>query len=77
MERIEVVEKEDLDLPNHLTGLKRKTLKIVFRNQADMLAVRKVITGIVYKNNENFKPFDQQQTSKQAYLPANFKGRAN
>jgi len=47
---IELVEREDLDLNNHLAGLKRVYLKIFFRSVADLLAVRKVLQVHVRRN---------------------------
>lgn len=35
-----VVEKEDLDLPNHLAGLKRKLIKISFGTVSDLVDAR-------------------------------------
>lgn len=44
------VEKEDLDLKNHLLGLKQIYLKLTFLNTQDMMTVRKKIQPIVNKN---------------------------
>ncbi|KAJ3105734.1 DNA polymerase epsilon catalytic subunit, partial [Phlyctochytrium bullatum] len=38
---VELVEKEDLSLPNHLAGAKRRLLKLVFANVKDLMHVRK------------------------------------
>ncbi|XP_045460209.1 DNA polymerase epsilon catalytic subunit 1 [Harmonia axyridis] len=45
-----VVEKEDLDLQNHLIGLKQKYIKLSFANQTDLIKVRKDILKNVRKN---------------------------
>ncbi|KAJ8911874.1 hypothetical protein NQ315_012540 [Exocentrus adspersus] len=46
---IETVTKEDLDLPNHLIGLKQKYIKLSFANQTDLIKVRKEILKAVRK----------------------------
>ncbi|XP_018571015.1 DNA polymerase epsilon catalytic subunit A [Anoplophora glabripennis] len=50
--KIETVTKEDLDLPNHLIGLKQKYIKLSFANQTDLIKVRKEILKVVRKNRE-------------------------
>ncbi|CAH0549983.1 unnamed protein product [Brassicogethes aeneus] len=50
--KIETVTKEDLDLPNHLIGLKQKYIKLSFYNQTDLIKVRKDILKVVRKNKE-------------------------
>jgi DNA polymerase epsilon subunit 1 len=32
-----IIEKEDLDLPNHLSGLKRKLIKIAFNTVGELV----------------------------------------
>ena len=49
---MERVEKEDLEMPNHLSGRKRKFLKLSFRNTVDLAAVRKVLQPAVVRNAE-------------------------
>ncbi|XP_030759546.1 DNA polymerase epsilon catalytic subunit A [Sitophilus oryzae] len=48
--KIETVAKEDLDLPNHLIGLKQKYIKLSFYSQADLIKVRKDLLRQVKKN---------------------------
>ncbi|KAL1460884.1 hypothetical protein WDU94_012822 [Cyamophila willieti] len=48
--RIEQVTKEDLDLPNHLIGLKQMFLKLYFINQVDMQKVKQQLMAAVRKN---------------------------
>lgn len=55
IESIERVEKEDLEMPNHLSGRKGKFLKLSFRNTVDLAAVRKVLQPAVLKNSEMAK----------------------
>ncbi|PSN62480.1 DUF1744-domain-containing protein [Corynespora cassiicola Philippines] len=52
------VEKEDLSMPNHLTGYRRTFLQLTFANVSDLLAVRKEIGPIVEKNKKNFNAID-------------------
>ena len=49
------VAKEDLDLPNHLVGLKQVYLKLSFLNMTDMQKVRKDILAAVRRNRERSK----------------------
>ena len=49
---VEIVEREDLDLKNHLSGLKRRLLKISFWNVEQLVSVRREITPIVERNRE-------------------------
>ncbi|XP_050295840.1 DNA polymerase epsilon catalytic subunit 1 [Anthonomus grandis grandis] len=52
---IETVSKDDLDLPNHLIGLKQKYIKLSFYNQTDMRKVRTELLRRVRKNRERLK----------------------
>ena len=52
IENIERVEKEDLEMPNHLSGRKGRFLKLSFRNTVDLAAVRKVIQPAVQRNSD-------------------------
>lgn len=56
---IEIVAKEDLDLPNHLIGLKQTFLKISFPNTSELKKVKQTIFSAVRKNKEreNSKTF--------------------
>ncbi|KAF8298815.1 putative DNA polymerase epsilon catalytic subunit [Trypanosoma cruzi] len=47
---VETVEKEDLDLVNHLSGRRRLYLKVVFRNVQDLTVVRGRIEKFVKRN---------------------------
>lgn len=53
--KIEVVEKEDLDMPNHLIGLKQSMIKMSFINTNTMTKVRLEINRAVKKNKEREK----------------------
>eukprot|EP00741_Cyanophora_paradoxa_P006031 tig00000970_g5849.t1 len=49
---IAVVEKEDMDLLNHLAGLRREYIKLSFRSVDDLMAVRKTLKPLVDKNRK-------------------------
>ncbi|KAJ1955632.1 DNA polymerase epsilon catalytic subunit, partial [Linderina pennispora] len=50
VERVNVVEREDLGMANHLTGQLCKLVQIVFRNVQDLLAVRRELQPIIKRN---------------------------
>ena len=50
--KIEIVEKDDLDMPNHLVGLKQNMIKMSFVNTNMMNKVRQEINRVVKKNKE-------------------------
>ncbi|XP_054248557.1 DNA polymerase epsilon catalytic subunit A [Indicator indicator] len=50
--KLETIPKEDLDLPNHLVGLKRNYIKLSFSTVDDLVKVRKEISPAVRKNRE-------------------------
>lgn len=52
------VEKEDLQMPNHLLGYRRTFLQLIFANVGDLLGVRKVIIPIAEKNRKNMNAMD-------------------
>ena len=47
-----MVEKEDLDLPNHLSGIRQTYLKIVFDNTKDLVSVRSELLRIISRNKD-------------------------
>uniref|UniRef100_A0A915AYJ0 DNA polymerase epsilon catalytic subunit n=1 Tax=Parascaris univalens TaxID=6257 RepID=A0A915AYJ0_PARUN len=51
----EVVEKEDLDLKNHLAGLKRTFIKITFPSMNELQKLKRDISGTIRKNQEREK----------------------
>ena len=55
---IKRVEKEDLQMPNHLLGYRRKLLRLAFENVGDLLGVRKVILPIAEKNRKSMNALD-------------------
>ncbi|XP_053408498.1 DNA polymerase epsilon catalytic subunit A-like [Mercenaria mercenaria] len=52
---VETVSKEDLDLANHLVGLKRQYLKLSFLSVEDLMKVKREIHPAVRKNKERDK----------------------
>ena len=52
------VEKEDLQMPNHLLGYRRTFLQLTFANVYDLLSVRKIIMPIAQKNKKNLNAMD-------------------
>ncbi|KAG7176387.1 DNA polymerase epsilon catalytic subunit A-like [Homarus americanus] len=52
---VEVVRKEDLDLDNHLTGLKQTLLKLSFMTVNDLMKVKQSIQTAVRRNKEAAK----------------------
>ncbi len=52
------IEKEDLQMPNHLLGYRRTFLQLIFVNVGDLLAVRKVIMPIAERNKEKLNAVD-------------------
>lgn len=55
---VKLVEKEDLKMPNHLLGYRRKFLQLSFANVPDLLTVRKSILPIASKNKDNMTAMD-------------------
>uniref|UniRef100_A0A8B9JR41 DNA polymerase epsilon catalytic subunit n=1 Tax=Astyanax mexicanus TaxID=7994 RepID=A0A8B9JR41_ASTMX len=56
--KLEIVPKEDLDLPNHLVGLKRNYIKLSFNTVDDLIKVKREISPAVRKNREREKSND-------------------
>ena len=52
------IQKEDLQMPNHLLGYRRNFLRLSFENVNDLLAVRKVILPIAENNKKNTNAMD-------------------
>lgn len=55
VQKIDVIKKEDLDLPNHLIGLKQEYIKLSFLNMNDLMKVRREILVFVRKAKEKKK----------------------
>jgi DNA polymerase epsilon subunit 1 len=52
------VEKEDLQMPNHLMGYRRTFFELRFANVSDLLAARRDIMPIAEKNKKNMNAMD-------------------
>ena len=52
------IQKEDLQMPNHLLGYRRIFLRLSFENVNDLLAVRKVIMPIAETNRKSVNAMD-------------------
>ena len=52
------VEKEDLQMPNHLLGYRRVFLQLNFWNVGDLLGARKVIMPVAEKNRGRMNAMD-------------------
>ncbi|KAJ4762241.1 Dna polymerase epsilon catalytic subunit a [Rhynchospora pubera] len=64
---IEAVEKEDLDLKNHLSGLQRKYLKLCFDTVQQLMRVRNDLLHVVERNKEKIdaaEAFESIYTTK-------------
>lgn len=58
VKEVKRVEKEDLQMPNHLLGYRRTFLKLSFANVSDLLAVRKVVSPVAEKNRKKMNAMD-------------------
>ncbi|KAA0716868.1 DNA polymerase epsilon catalytic subunit A [Triplophysa tibetana] len=56
--KLEMIAKEDLDLPNHLVGLKRNYIKLSFNTVDDLVKVKREISPAIRKNREREKSND-------------------
>ncbi|OWK14641.1 POLE [Cervus elaphus hippelaphus] len=66
--KVETVPKEDLDLPNHLVGLKRNYIKLSFNTVEDLVKVRKEISPAVKKNRDQGHASDAYTTMLSSVL---------
>ncbi|OMJ24716.1 DNA polymerase epsilon catalytic subunit A, partial [Smittium culicis] len=51
----QIIDKEDLDMANHLTGKRRICIKLLFNNIQELMSVRKTLQFAVKKNKEKLK----------------------
>ncbi|KAG7263406.1 hypothetical protein CRUP_007412, partial [Coryphaenoides rupestris] len=68
--KLETIPKEDLDLPNHLVGLKRNYIKLYFNTVDDLIKVRREISPAIRKNRER----EQSNDSYTAMLSSALSG---
>ena len=52
------IEKEDLQMPNHLLGYRRTFLELSFENVPNLMSVRKTIMPIAEKNKQSMNAMD-------------------
>lgn len=52
------LEKEDLDLPNHLLGYRKTYIKLSFANVSNLLEVRRTLLPLAEKNKKNESAMD-------------------
>ena len=52
------IEKDDLQMPNHLLGYRRTFLRLSFENVSDLLSVRRDLMPIAEKNKESMSAMD-------------------
>ena len=71
--KIEVVEKDDLDMPNHIVGLKHSMIKMSFPNTNVMTKVRLEVNRAVRKNKER----EKSNTFYMKLLSATLAGSSN
>lgn len=58
LKSVKRVEKEDLQMPNHLLGYRRIFLHLSFENVGDLLGVRRSLMPIAEKNKESMNAMD-------------------
>ncbi|KAI1296371.1 DNA polymerase epsilon catalytic subunit [Mortierella claussenii] len=58
VEKMSRVQKEDLDMPNHLLGNTRTFIKLAFRNVRDLLSVRKILLPAAKENQSKMSVLD-------------------
>lgn len=58
IKNIKRVEKEDLQMPNHLLGYRRTFLRLGFANVGDLLNVRRTVMPIAENNKKNVNAMD-------------------
>jgi DNA polymerase epsilon subunit 1 len=54
IEGMQVMAREDLDLPNHLSGIQREYLILTFRCTYDLMSVRRVLLPAAQKNGKEY-----------------------
>ncbi|GAV76364.1 LOW QUALITY PROTEIN: DNA_pol_B domain-containing protein/DNA_pol_B_exo1 domain-containing protein/DUF1744 domain-containing protein [Cephalotus follicularis] len=72
---IEIVDKEDLDLKNHLSGLHKSYLKISFDTVQQLMDVKKDLSHVVERNQAKFEAAEAYEflfTEKREHRPQDF-----
>lgn len=55
MKKLTHLDKEDLSLPNHLLGHRKKLIRLEFHNVTDLLSARKIVMPIVEENKNKIE----------------------
>jgi DNA polymerase epsilon subunit 1 len=55
---MEMITKTDLELPNHLSGLQNSFMKLSFRNNSDLMQVRRKLQPIIERNKRKQEQID-------------------
>ena len=72
------VEKEDLQMPNHLLGYRRTFFECRFRNEPDLMAARRDIMPIAEKNKKNMNAMDTYaEVARYVFYPRGRESWAN
>lgn len=58
IKKVKRVEREDLQMPNHLLGYRRTFIQLDFANVSNLLDVRKTLLPIAEKNRKNVNAMD-------------------
>lgn len=66
------MEKEDLQMPNHLLGYRRTFLRLAFMNVNDLLAVRKIILPLAENNKRSMNAMDTYAEANRSVVLAKF-----
>ena len=75
---VTVLDKEDLDLKNHLSGLKQKYLKVTFATVQDLMDVRREVLPMVKKNQSRSEAAEAYEALHQMEASAvTHQGRAH
>ncbi|XP_070548417.1 DNA polymerase epsilon catalytic subunit A-like isoform X2 [Ptychodera flava] len=65
---VQTIAKEDLDLSNHLVGLKRDYLKLSFNNVIDLIKIKRDLMPRIKKNKEREKSNDAYSSMLTSHL---------
>ncbi|PIC54700.1 hypothetical protein B9Z55_003843 [Caenorhabditis nigoni] len=69
--QVEHMDKEDLDLKDHLSGLKKTYIKLSFTSTVEMMKIRKDLMPLVRKNTDRIK----KESAYADYLARNLGGK--
>lgn len=58
VKRVKRIEKEDLQMPNHLLGYRRLFLQLSFHNVGELLEARRILMPIAEANKKNMNAMD-------------------